>query len=840
MAKRRIEGINIEIGGDTTGLSKALSGVNGNIRDTQSQLKDVERLLKLDPTNTVLLEQKQKLLASAVTDTKSKLETLEKANKQVADSAKNYDAWKVAYDPIQSEIEDTSSKLAELKNAQKEMKSAGEVNTDSYKQLQNEIKTTSSALQNLKAEQKKVSDEFGNPVAPEQYDKLQREIQATKIELGKYEQGLDNVANAANGNDSAMNKLSGKIDEVGNSTSSTDAKLDDMNKTLKSDVYMDVADQIGEISDKLGELGGKAMDAFNESNAATTKATAYFGETGEAAEQTANLIKDVFNSGVGDSMDAVSEAVIAVKKNLQDLDSTTMEDITNQALTLDETFGIDMNETLRGVNGLMQNFGMDAQSSMDLVVAGTQKGLDKTNELGDNLAEYSGKFAQAGYSAEEYFQLLNNGLDGGAYNLDKVNDSINEVTTRLADGTIADSMSQIDEATGEVVKGSGDWSQATEDVFTKWQNGGASQKQVIDSMVSDIQNTTGEQDKLNKAALAFGTMGEDGSLQFIESLTSVGTVYSDVGGAAQGMFESTTTPAQEMESNMRKIQEVLQPLGEKLMEIANTVLPPLVEGIQFIGDLFGSLPTPIQDFVTIFGVLLVVLGTVAPIIATITTAVTMLNIPLLPIIGIVAAIAAGIAAVILIIQNWGAIVDWFGGVFGAFKDFVANIWENIKSAFSTAIETLQGAMCAFGDFLGGIWDNIKGAFSTFGDFLSGVFSTNWTEKLGALGAPLDALFKNIENIWNGVKRTFSGIMEFVKGVFTGDWKRAWNGVKDIFGGVFDTLGGLVKAPLNGIIGMLNGAISGVNFLIRGLNKISFSLPSWIPGIGGKSFGINIG
>ena len=69
----------------------------------------------------------------------------------------------------------------------------------------------------------------------------------------------------------------------------------------------------------------------------------------------------------------------------------------------------------------------------------------KTQELGDNLAEYSGKFSQAGYSAQEYFQLLQNGLEGGSYNLDKVNDSINEVTTRLADGTIEDSMSKIDE-----------------------------------------------------------------------------------------------------------------------------------------------------------------------------------------------------------------------------------------------------------------------------------------------------------------------------------------------------------------------------------------------------------
>ena len=96
---------------------------------------------------------------------------------------------------------------------------------------------------------------------------------------------------------------------------------------------------------------------------------------------------------------------------------------------------------------------------MDYIVRGTQNGLDKTNELGDNLSEYAGKFEQAGYSASEYFQLLQNGLEGGAYNLDKVNDAINEVTTRLADGTIGDAIDL--------------YSQKTQSLFLAWQNGGS-------------------------------------------------------------------------------------------------------------------------------------------------------------------------------------------------------------------------------------------------------------------------------------------------------------------------------------------------------------------------------
>ena len=79
MAGSRIKGITVEIGGDTTKLQSALKGVNSEIKNTQSQLKDVEKLLKLDPGNTELLAQKQKLLSSAVSETKEKLATLKTA-----------------------------------------------------------------------------------------------------------------------------------------------------------------------------------------------------------------------------------------------------------------------------------------------------------------------------------------------------------------------------------------------------------------------------------------------------------------------------------------------------------------------------------------------------------------------------------------------------------------------------------------------------------------------------------------------------------------------------------------------------------------------------------------
>lgn len=110
----RIKGITIEIGGDTTGLNKALGSVNKEIKNTQSQLKDVERLLKLDPSNTELLSQKQKLLSRAVSDTKNKLDTLKTAEQQVQQQFAEGKVSQQQYDALQREILDTTEQLKAL------------------------------------------------------------------------------------------------------------------------------------------------------------------------------------------------------------------------------------------------------------------------------------------------------------------------------------------------------------------------------------------------------------------------------------------------------------------------------------------------------------------------------------------------------------------------------------------------------------------------------------------------------------------------------------------------------------------------------------------------------
>ena len=142
------------------------------------------------------------------------------------------------------------------------------------------------------------------------------------------------------------------------------------------------------------------------------------------------------------------------------------------------------------------------------------------------------------------------------------------------------------------------------------------------------------------------------------------------------------------------------------------------------------------------------------------------------------------------------------------------------------------------------WQEITDTMKSFDDFLQNVFAIDWAENFGALGEVFNAFSYVLNDLWNnGIKKTFTGIIDFITGIFTGNWKKAWQGIKDIFAGVMNTFEAVAKSPINAVIGAFNGLISGLekglNNVIDMLNEIEFDVPDWIPGIGGKSFDINI-
>lgn len=865
MAKK-IKGITIKFGADTMALDKALSEIEKTSKNIGSELSSVNKLLKFDPKNTQLLAQKQELLSKQVENTTQKLDALKRAQGEVEKKFKSGDIGAEEYRHFQREIAKTEQDLKSYTTQISRMESEQKSLKESTKQLQTMFEATGKSLDDFQdILGTRLTNALRNGTANTDdmtvaLNKIGRAVLGADSDIGKLKTALNQI------DESGIDQVRIAIDKLKASSDDAANAIEGVGDAVTSGNLLEAADQLSGVGDKVFEIGEKAVESFQNMEDATAKVNARFDETGKVAENSADLIKRVYEQGLGDSMDAVAEAVILVKDNLKGLDDVTLEKIVEQSLVLEETYGIDMAESLRGVNGLMQHFGTDAQTAMDMLVAGTQNGLDKTNELGDNLSEYSGKFAEAGYSVEEYFQILQNGLDGGAYNLDKVNDAINEVTTKLADGSIADSMSKINEETGQLEEGTGKWSQSVEDTFRKWQNGEATQKQVIDAIVEDIKSTENQQDKLNKAALAFGSMGEDGGAKFVESLSSVGDAYTDVTGKAQELQDNTTTSAQKMEAAMRKVSDAFAPIGEDIAEI----LTPVLEAIADLLEWLGELPGPVKTFIEIAGGIVAITAIIAPVIGSIMVLngalVSLVGVGLLPIIGVIAGIAAVITTIIAVIKNWGDITDWLSEKWSAFKDWMSGLWDTIS-------EKIQEVWNGIKDFFADIWQQIYNVIEgplkfiegTIGAVMYAIYAVIYTvwevikfalEKAWKwISDTASAVFVPVANffsgIWNGIKDTATGIWNSIKDTLGGIWgsikqnamdafSSVWKFIKDGFNNLKDTLGGIVKGIANAIVkpigGAVNGVINGVNWV---LDKVGsdmqfkeWPIPKFASGTGG--------
>lgn len=680
-----------------------------------------------------------------------------------------------------------------------------------YRKQINDINMT---MRTLGTEMKAVSSEFiGNEKSIEAYtaknEVLSKEIDEQQKKLALLQQMLAKSAEKYGESDSKtqrwqqavnqatadLNKMQSELNQNTNAIESLVDKTDDAADAL--DEGGEAAESFGErlqaglaveavkagvekLSDTIGGIVSSMADYSMESETAATRVNSYFGETGQVAQETAGVIKEAFTAGFGDSMDNIADNLIAVKQNLEGLSQTDLVSITEQATQLETIFGSDVSESMRGVNALMQNFGIDAQTAMDYLVAGTQNGLDKTGELGDNLSEYSVKFQEAGYSAEEYFQLLTNGMDNGAYSLDKVNDAINEVTTRLNDGTIGDSIGQ--------------YSTKTQELFEAWQNGGATQKEVIESIVGDINNATGQQEQFNLAQTAFGTLAEDNGVKMVASLTSVGNAYDDVSGKASQFAENSLTSQQKFDSAMRTLQDAFSPISDIFINTATSIAENVTPIIEKIGEFISNLSPQIQTVIAVIAALAVAIGPVVVVLGTVIGAVTTILGVVTPVITALGTLGTTFGSLALLINPVtmviGSLVAGFIVAYNTsetFRNVVNAAFNAVKDVVSGVLEFIVAILKGDSDKAGEI---IDGAMNKISEVINNALTAikDWfSEKFNAIK-------ESVSNTINNVKDTINNVMANIKAI----WSSAWDSVASKITNVIPNIVGAVSDIKNKI------------------------------------------
>ena len=460
-----------------------------------------------------------------------------------------------ALDDMQDSMDDMADKT---KASAKETEAA-------YDRLNRTIKEQQETVRKLKQEYASAVLEFGE--ASDEAKQLAKRIEEASAELAQNQTALQQAADAADRYDRSL-------DDVADSLAESADQAGLFGDVLKGSLAS------AAIEKGIGLLASGVQNAVSEvleMDSASKKLQGSIGATAEEMEGYNAVMNDMYTAGYGDSITEIADAMALVKQYTGEVDPTKIQQMAENAMTLDETFsGMDMEETLRGVDALMVNMGLDAEEAFDYIVVGAQNGLNKSNELTDNLAEYSSLWSQAGFSAEEMFTILQNGLDSGAYNLDKVNDFVKEFSISLSDGRIEENI--------------GSFSARTQELFAAWQNGEATTKDVFYSIINDLSNMENQQEALTIASNTWSALGEDNAMAIITSLNNVNDTYDNVAGSMESLKEIRYDSLENQYKSLGRTMQtqIIQPMAQKLLPVAQKGLKVIADNLDIIVPVAGA------------------------------------------------------------------------------------------------------------------------------------------------------------------------------------------------------------------------------------------------------------
>lgn len=540
-----IKGITVKIAGDTMDLQKSLKAVQSSSVSLQKELTTINKQLKFDPDNTVLLAQKQEVLKEQIENSKSALKKLLDVQDQVEEQAKN-----------------------------------GEISTEQYRAYQREVEKAKSKLETF-TKQLAETEEKANAI---NLESARNEMSKTETSVDKTGDSFKNLENKSNKTD--LSKVKKEMDDVKSSADNLKSAVGDALKEAGA-----AATAVG------GALTGTVISANSEEKALNSL-QAQTGLTTEELSKYESVIDEIYKDNFGESQEDIANTLSKIKQVTDEQNPQKLKDMAENLYTLEATFdNFDISETLRGINSLMTNMGLTADEAFDYIVKGAQNGLNYSGELGDNIAEYSQIWGQAGFDAEQMFSILENGTKNGAYNLDKVNDFVKEFTISLSDGRIEENLGSFSKGTGEI--------------FKKWKDGKATASDVFYSVISDLKNTKNEQKALTTASTVWSALGEDNAMKVIKSLGNVNKNYKNVKGSMEKIKDIKYDDVESDWASLgRTVQtDVINPIGKslfpevkKLCKFVENHTDDIIPTLKIVGSLVGGIWVGKKTTVVVSGV----------------------------------------------------------------------------------------------------------------------------------------------------------------------------------------------------------------------------------------------
>lgn len=321
----------------------------------------------------------------------------------------------------------------------------------------------------------------------------------------------------------------------------------------------------------LAAIGVTAFNVASQTNDATNEIQAQLGATAEEADALKDAALGVFGNNFGDSIADATQGLIDTRKQMKGLAEDELQQATESAFALRDVFGYEIPESTNAANALMEKFGLTSEQAFDMIAKGAQSGLDNSGDMLESFGEYSTVFAAAGFSAEQMYSIMETGAEAGVLGTDKIADSIKEMGIRLNEG--GDEVEAGFEAIGL----------SYTDLQAQVAAGETTWGDQFDTIVGGLRSIEDPIARNAAQVAIFGTMAEDLGVNFTDGLSAATTSLNDMGGATDALNAKYNNFGSMFEGLKRQMLLALEPLGAKLLEIANAIMPHVEAAFAWLG-----------------------------------------------------------------------------------------------------------------------------------------------------------------------------------------------------------------------------------------------------------------
>lgn len=784
----RIQGITVEIGGDTTKLSTALSKVNKEIRDTQSQLKDVNKLLKLDPGNADLMAQKQRLLTQAISETKEKLDSLKLASQQANDALARGEISQSQYDALQREIVETENALAELgRQADQSAVALQKIGATGEK-----LKSVGSSIEGVGKKLMPITAVVGGLGTA-----------AVKSAVD-FESAFAGVTKTVDGTETQLESIRQGILKLSQSTASS-------------------ANDIAAVAEAAGQLGVKTEDILQ-----FTETMVRLGDsTNISAEEAATAIAKLFNI-TGTSMDQVGNfgaTLVALGNNA----ATTENDIMNMTTRIASSatqVGMTEQQMLALATSL-SSVGLEAEAggtAISTVITNIDKAVSMNSEslgtwaktAGMSAEEFKGCWERDAYGA---LQMVVSGMGDASANGENLNLLLDELG--ITGIRTSDTMKRLSSASEMMGEMTGIANQA-------W----AENTALTDESNKRYETTAAKLSQLKAALTEVGIIFGELLLPYVQKAVDfLKGLLTWVNGLDEGTKKIIITIALVAAA----IGPVLIFVGKIVGAIGTlmTVVPQIAAAISgVIAFVSGTVIPALGAVVAAIGWIPLAIAAVIAIIVLLWNKCDWFREAVIAVWEAIksATIIAWNAVKEFLVNLWNGIVEIGKTVWNGLSSFFTSCWEGTQTMFTTvltAISTffssvwtgIQNVVITIGTtiqtFLSTAWTAIQTVITTILTAIQTIFTTVWNAIKTVITTAVGAIQSFITTVWNGIQSVVQTVMNTIQSVVSG----VWNSVKSVTSTVLDAVKSAVSNVFNNVVSSIRTAMGNVYSAVEsGFNK----------------------